>query len=85
MWDKRPPALNTCLIFVTMKNEPIDFVRKIYPNVGNKHVGIFINGFIYHYSNDLGKQVMKQTMPQFEAHMITHYKAIQKAYGRFPI
>lgn len=51
------------LVFVTRKNN-VDLARKKIGNIPQKHVGIFCDGMIYHYSNTLEK-VVKWTSNKF--------------------
>ena len=65
-WDDRPKALTQCLVFITKKGN-VNVSKKIMSNVPRKHIGIFTDGFIYHYSNGRDK-VVKQTPAQFSKH-----------------
>lgn len=69
-WGKAPAGMK--LVFVTDKSN-VDLVAHTMRNVPKKHVGIFSDGFIYHYSN-VQKQVVRQTPDEF----IARFKA---AYG----
>ena len=71
------------LIFVSA---PRNFVtraaaRPRMRNVPRKHIGIILNGTIWHYSNS-NRKVVKQNMAQF----IHHYRRQQNAlwYGSLP-
>jgi len=52
---------DTAIAAVT-RSPPIAQVGRAFDAVGHEHVGIFTNSFVYHYSNDLGKQVVRQTI-----------------------
>jgi hypothetical protein len=65
-WESRPPELNTCLVFIT-KGSNVDVQARTMVNVPRKHVGIFIGGSIWHYSNSRDK-VVKQTPQEFSRH-----------------
>lgn len=51
------------LVFVTRKNN-VDLARKKMGNIPQKHIGIFCDGMVYHYSNTLDK-VVKWTPSKF--------------------
>ena len=68
-----PPASQPVLIFVTGADH-VDLAQKTMHNVSNKHVGVFADGLIYHYSNAKGK-VVRQGVAEFQAHF-------DKAYGK---
>lgn len=74
-----------CFIFVTKANQRINYRTKTFPNINQKHVGIYRGGWVYHYSNHGGHKVLKQTLPQFQAHMAGAYGPIQIAYGSMPV
>jgi hypothetical protein len=65
-WSSRPASLQTCLVFITHASN-VNLASKVMKNVPRKHVGIFLNGSIWHYSNSR-KQVVKQTPEEFEQH-----------------
>jgi len=84
-WIAKPPSMTTCLIFAVMSGKGhINYATKEIKNIGNKHVGIFTNDSVYHYSNDLGKCVVKHTMEQFDAHVTLAYGRVTKAFGSLP-
>lgn len=79
-WDSRPAGVTTGLVFVTdAKN--VDVALKVINNVPKKHIGIFINGTIWHYSNSKS-QVVCMPPEQF----IHHYPGagIALFYGTMP-
>lgn len=80
-WTDRPAALMSgCLVFVTAASH-VNLATKTMANVPKKHVGIFRNGTIWHYSNSHDKVVTEQ--PGQFAH---HYPGpgIELFYGQFP-
>jgi hypothetical protein len=79
-WASRPASLNSCLVFITAASN-VHLTSKTMDNVPRKHVGIFLQGNIWHYSNSNHK-VVKQT-PQEFSH---HYPAPSNAmfYGTAP-
>ena len=79
-WDSRPATLTRCLVFIT-KASNIDLAAKTMVNVPRKHVGIFVDNTIWHYSNTRD-QVVKQTPAEFSH----HYAAPDNAmfFGEMP-
>lgn len=55
-WADRPNTDEALLVFVT-KTSNVDLVNKTIRNVPQKHIGIFLDGMIYHYSNSNRKAV----------------------------
>lgn len=49
-WDDRPTGDDPLLVFVT-KTSNVDVANKTITNVPQKHIGIFMDGKVYHYSN----------------------------------
>lgn len=49
-WSDRPTTDGPLLVFVTRTNN-VDIHTKTMGNIPQKHIGVFINGHIYHYSN----------------------------------
>jgi hypothetical protein len=80
VWSLRPTPLMVCLAFIT-KASNVNLNAKTMVNVPRKHIGIYVNGFIYHYSNKTD-QVVRQTPSQFAF----HYPAPDNAmfYGSLP-
>jgi len=80
VWSLRPGSLQTCLVFITRASN-VNLASKVMANVPRKHIGIFFNGLIWHYSNARG-QVVRQTPAQFS----THYPSPDNAmfYGSLP-
>jgi len=79
-WSMRPKALTSCLVFMT-RAANVNLAGKVMANVPRKHVGIFFNGFIWHYSNSR-QQVVKQTPAQFALHYAPPDNAM--FYGSMP-
>jgi hypothetical protein len=79
-WVDRPGSLLSCLVFVTAASN-VHIKKHQMDNVPRKHVGIFLSGTIWHYSNSQ-HQVVTQTPEQF----IHHYPGSDIAlfYGSFP-
>lgn len=65
-WNEKPKSLTQCLAFITQASN-VNLTRRVMTNVPRKHIGIFTDGFIYHYSNTQDK-VVKQTPDQFSRH-----------------
>jgi hypothetical protein len=66
-WDDKPAVLTSCLIFVTGASN-VHLATKSMDNVPRKHIGIYIGGTIWHYSNSHHKVVT-----QVPAEFIKHY------------
>src|SRR5262245_50391084 len=49
-WAKRPASMTSCLVFIT-KASNVDVKNKTMKSALRKHVGIFLSGRIYHYSD----------------------------------
>ncbi len=77
-FDDRPGQ--SCLVFVT-KASNVHLAKKIIDNVPKKHIGIFYNGTIWHYSNSRG-HVVTQVPSEFIKHYPTQTNAL--FYGTFP-
>jgi hypothetical protein len=79
-WKDKPVPLFVGLVFITNAGN-VRLKTKKMDNVPRKHVGIFIGGEIWHYSNKLDK-VVKQTPAEF----VNHYPAPDNAmfYGDMP-
>jgi hypothetical protein len=80
LWSLRPASLKTCLVFLT-KSTNVTLSSRVMANVGRKHVGIYLNGMIWHYSN-ARHQVVRQMPAQFAQ----YYPAPDKAmfFGLLP-
>jgi hypothetical protein len=80
-WATRPAHLTHCLVFITNASN-VDVNARTMVNVPRKHVGIFVNGHIWHYSNSRD-QVVKQTPEQFSHHYAPPSNAM--FFGAFPV
>ena len=49
-WSARPTIDGPFLVFVTRTNN-VDVDTKTMGNIPQKHIGVFLDGHIYHYSN----------------------------------
>jgi len=80
VWSLRPATLPVCLVFIT-RAANVNLAGKVMANVPRKHIGIFIGGFVWHYSNSQQK-VVRQTPALFS----THYPSPDNAmfYGSLP-
>lgn len=69
------------LMFVT-DDTNVNLTAKIMKNVPKKHIGIYVGGDVWHYSNSRDK-VVKQPVSQFSK----HYPGdnITLFYGTFPL
>jgi hypothetical protein len=79
-WSLRPAALTTCLVFITRASN-VNLATKVMSNVPRKHIGIFFEGFVWHYSNSQQK-VVRQTPAQFAGHYAPPDNAM--FYGSMP-
>src|SRR5687767_13446251 len=80
-WNNAPPGMN--IVFVTDKSN-VDLTAHTMRNVPKKHVGIFSEGHVYHYSN---KQdiVIRQTPADFLTRFQGTYGGDQGLFfGTFP-
>src|SRR3954464_9020686 len=80
VWSLRPVTFPTCLAFITRASN-VNLSTKVMANVPRKHVGIYLGGFVWHYSNRQHK-VERETPSQFAL----HYPAPDNAmfYGSLP-
>jgi hypothetical protein len=79
-WASRPQTMTSCLAFITNASN-VNLTTKVMTNVPRKHIGIYLSGLIYHYSNSQHR-VVRQTPDQFSH----HYGAPDNAmfYGGLP-
>jgi hypothetical protein len=77
-WEAREGT--SCLVFVTAANN-VNLETNVMVNVPKKHVGIYLDGTIWHYSNSKRKAVT-QTPQEFSHHYAG--KNIALFYGTFP-
>jgi hypothetical protein len=80
VWSLRPSTLGTCLVFITRASN-VNLPGKVMANAPRKHVGIFVDGSVWHYSSSQRK-VVKETLARFSL----HYPAPDNAmfYGSLP-
>ena len=79
-WADKPATLKKGLAFITSKNN-VNIKNKTMVNVPKKHIGIFIDDTIWHYSNSK-KKVVSQTSADFSKHYSG--SSITVFYGDFP-
>ena len=74
-------APNQGLMFVTDASN-VDLGTKAMKNMPKKHIGIYVGGFVWHYSNTKD-EVVKQPVAQFSK----HYPGsnVTLFYGSFPL
>jgi hypothetical protein len=80
VWSLRPTSLATCLVLVTRASN-VNLAAKSISNAPRKHIGIYMNGFIWHYSSRR-HQVIKETLSQFKRHYASPDNAM--FYGSLP-
>jgi hypothetical protein len=80
VWSLRPRSLSPCLVFIARASS-VNLAAKTISNAPRQHVGIYMNGFIWHYSNSR-QLVIKDTPSQFKL----QYPASDTAmfYGSLP-
>jgi hypothetical protein len=80
VWSLRPVSLTPCLVFITGASH-VNLTSKVMASILRQHVGILLDGFIWHYSNR-ERTVVRQTPAQFSR----HYTAPDNAmfYGSLP-
>lgn len=85
-WDKRPPGLISCLIFVTVSNNMSTIGHLLKMKDGpSKHIGFFIDGVVWHYSNGQDKVVKEHEIlfiKKFRTEYLRHGQP-EFFYGRF--
>ena len=80
VWSLRPASLSTCLVFITRASN-VNLAAKSMSTAPRKHMGIYMNGFIWHYSNSR-EQLVKETVSQFKHHYPSPDNAM--FYGSLP-
>ena len=77
-WGSR--TASSCLVFVTDQAN-VSLARKQMSNVPKKHMGIYLDGMVWHYSNAQSKVVT-----QFPTEFAHHYPGpgIALFWGTFP-
>lgn len=80
VWSLRPSTLTTCLVFITRASN-VNLAGKVMANAPRKHIGIFVGGAVWHYSNSRRK-VVRQTPAEFSFHF--HPPDNAMFYGALP-
>lgn len=86
-WTDRPLSLRSCLIFATISGN----MRKCGHVLSmdkhpKKHIGIFLDGLVWHYSNTrdgVAKDQEKLFIIKFKHNYITAGQTVEFYYGRF--
>ncbi len=86
-WADRPAHLMSCLIFVTISSNVSTYgAGYLMKDNKRKHVGIFINGQVWHYGNT-NDAVLCDTEKMFAQKFTRAYKTagqtVEFYYGRF--
>jgi hypothetical protein len=79
-WSLRPASLQPCFVFVLGASNA-SLRGRAMANMPRRHVGIFAQGFIWHYSNRFGR-VVRHTPSQFAQHYPPPHNAL--FYGSLP-
>jgi hypothetical protein len=79
-WSLRPSSLRSCLVFITRASN-VNLASRTMSNVPRKHVGIFLDGHIWHYSN-----AQQTVVTQLPAQFARHYPSPDNAmfFGTLP-
>ena len=80
VWSLRPASLSTCLVFIT-RAANVNLAAKSISQGPRRHVGIYMNGFIWHYSSTR-QQVIKEVPSQFKLYYPSSDNAM--FYGSLP-
>jgi hypothetical protein len=80
VWSLRPSSMTTCLVFVTRASN-VNLAARVMASVPRQHVGLLLNGFVWHYSNRQRK-VVRHTPAQFARHYAGPDNAL--FYGSLP-
>ena len=80
VWSLRPASMTTCLVFITCASN-VNLAARVMASVPRQHVGLLLNGFVWHYSNP-ERQVVRQTPAQFARHYASPDNAL--FYGSLP-
>lgn len=80
VWEAKPIVLITCLIFIT-KASNVNLAARAMENVPRKHVGIYFDNLVWHYSNTR-EQVVNQTLAEFGNHYPSPHNSL--FYGQIP-
>ena len=84
-WSAKPANVQSCLVFVTDSTN-VNLQLKRMTDHPQKHIGIFANGTIYHYSNGDDK-VTSDAPTTFESKFKGRYSGrnITMYFGTFPL
>ena len=79
-WSLRPASVKACLVFITRASN-VNLANRSIANVPRKHVGIYLDGYIWHYSN-----AQQKVVRQMPAQFAQHYPAPDNAmfFGTLP-
>ena len=80
VWSLRPASLSPCLVFITRASN-VNLAAKSMSQGPRRHVGIYMNGFIWHYSS-ARQQVIKEIPSQFKLYYPSSDNAM--FYGSLP-
>ena len=80
VWSLRPTSLSKCVVLITRATN-VNLAAKSISNTPRKHIGIYMNGFIWHYSSGR-QQVIRETPSQFKLHYPSPDNAM--FYGSLP-
>jgi GH24 family phage-related lysozyme (muramidase) len=83
-WDDLPSTGDDLLVFITARRN-VNLAGKTITNVPRKHVGIYRDGAIYHYSNSEDK-VVRQTPAEVRARFRRTYRdeTVDLFFGTLP-
>jgi hypothetical protein len=79
-WASHPASLDPCLVFITNPSH-VDLVHRTMVNHPKKHIGIFCDGEVWHYSNTRDK-VVRVPPASFARHYSTPHNGM--FYGEIP-
>ena len=80
VWSLRPAFMTTCLVFITRASN-VNLPARVMADVPRQHVGLLLDGFVWHYSSRQQK-VVRQTSAQFARHYAGPDNAL--FYGSLP-
>ena len=80
VWSLRPASMTTCLVFITRASN-VNLAARVMATVPRQHVGLLLDGFVWHYSARQQK-VVRQTSAQFARHYAGPDNAL--FYGSLP-
>jgi hypothetical protein len=65
-WESRAAYVSSCLAFITNAAN-VNIGSRLMHNVPRKHMGVYAQGFVWHYSNAM-REVVKQSPEAFGRH-----------------